>query len=201
VNWGDNVASAGFVSSWVCTATHTYASPGAFTATMTVTDDDGGPGTASAAITISPQALQNGLVGFLDDLAPSGDRGTDGRVNNAIKDLEQGLTKKLWLDETHLSKFGAQVFVEHKQAVEDLLKIKSPPEFVTAATDTIASIVATDRMLAATLIVDNAAGKAGEIAKANEELAKGDDDAAAGNFASAIEHYRKAWEHAYRAGA
>ena len=140
-----------------------------------------------------------GLVAFLDGLPPSGNRGTDDRIDAAVKDLQQSLRPQLWLDETHLTKDGARAFDGDQQAVENLAKIKSSPDLALAIATTIKSIVAADRALAQTLRNDNAAGKKGEIAKADEELAKGDADAAAGEFAKAIEHYGKAWEHAHRA--
>lgn len=42
VDWGDTTTSPGTVSSGSCEATKTYATPGLYAATVTVTDDDGG---------------------------------------------------------------------------------------------------------------------------------------------------------------
>ena len=56
-NWGDGSSSAGTVSetggAGTCSATHIYAGSGPFTVSFTVTDDDGGVGSKSLAVTVA----------------------------------------------------------------------------------------------------------------------------------------------------
>jgi hypothetical protein len=200
VAWGDASASVGAMGPGTCSAAHGYAAPGTFTVRATVTDDDGGSGSTSTPVVITAQALERGLIGDLQAVGPSGNKGTDKRVDDAIKDLQQSLRADFWVDESHLANNGTKVFEEGRQAVDKLMQIKSPADTAAAAAAAIDSIVATDRWLAQTLRNDNAGGKAGELAKADDELAKGDAEAAAGRYDRAIQHYASAWGHARRAG-
>jgi Ca2+-binding RTX toxin-like protein len=53
IDWGDGTIADGSVAAGVCSGSHAYAAPGAFTIAITATDDDGGAGNDTASITIA----------------------------------------------------------------------------------------------------------------------------------------------------
>jgi hypothetical protein len=145
------------------------------------------------------QLVRDNLAGF-----STGDPATDKKIQEAVKHLDKSLAPSLWVDGSHLNlKDGGKVFDEEKAAVNQLMKIKSPPQEVTDAID---MLVAVDRDLAQTAIDDVVvpiAGNQGEIDKANAELAKANEEMAKaqteldkGKPDNAIDHYKHAWEHA-----
>jgi hypothetical protein len=54
IDWGDGAVTPGTVSSGSCTGSHTYGAEGPVTIAVTVTDDDGGSGSDSIGLTITP---------------------------------------------------------------------------------------------------------------------------------------------------
>ena len=67
IAWGDGATGATAISAGQCTGTHTYATTGAKTITVTISDDDGGSAVAMVAITITDQP----------NLPPTADAGAD----------------------------------------------------------------------------------------------------------------------------
>ena len=67
IAWGDGTTGPGVMAAGQCTGTHPYASAGARTITLTVTDDDGGSAVATVGIMISDQP----------NLPPTADAGAD----------------------------------------------------------------------------------------------------------------------------
>lgn len=53
-DFGDGAAASGTLTA---TATHIYTTTGAYTTTLTVTDDDGGVGSDTVAVTVGPQTI------------------------------------------------------------------------------------------------------------------------------------------------
>ena len=67
IAWGEGATGATAISAGQCTGTHTYATTGAKTITVTISDDDGGSAVAMVAITITDQP----------NLPPTADAGAD----------------------------------------------------------------------------------------------------------------------------
>ena len=83
VDWGDGITSAGVIVDGVCTAAHVYASPGDYTITVTVTDDDGGTASQSVGITVfndAPTADAGGPY--------TGDEGSQVSLSGSASDPE-----------------------------------------------------------------------------------------------------------------
>ncbi len=70
VNWGDSTTGVGTISGNTCVGTHTYASGGSFNAIATVTDDDGGSGSAGVEVTVDRAPTCAGVTASPDTLWP-----------------------------------------------------------------------------------------------------------------------------------
>ena len=113
-------------------------------------------------------------------------------------DLDKSLDPTLYVDDSHLTSKGGNVFDAEKAAVADLMAIKNPPAGVTSA---ILSLVSADQAFAQTAIDDaiSRGGNPAEITTAQNEMTKAMQDTCKGKFDSAIDHYKHAWEHAQKA--
>ncbi|MEA2578426.1 MAG: hypothetical protein QOD78_2014, partial [Chloroflexota bacterium] len=58
IAWGDGNTTTGVVAAGVCTGSHSYAAIGVYTITVTVTDDDGGTGSAEVMAIISDNTVK-----------------------------------------------------------------------------------------------------------------------------------------------
>ncbi|MDX6411416.1 MAG: trimeric autotransporter adhesin, partial [Gaiellaceae bacterium] len=89
LDWGDGTVTGGTVSGSACQGAHTYAAGGTWIVGATVTDDDGGIGTDSGAVTIdSPPTVT------FPTLAPSGDEGSAIPISATTAD--DGTTASHW---------------------------------------------------------------------------------------------------------
>ena len=177
-------------------ALHTY------TLTYTATNQFGH--TASATRTVVVPGAQQMKSAVLDDMANSiTNQATNSvRLNQAIKNLQQGLAEGLWADETHLNaKMGGRVFSKEAQAVMKLNRLMKqkgdqPPD--AKLQEWIMQLVAADRFLAAIEIEEAGAiaPAGGKLAQANQEFTAGDDAAAKQKYVAAISHYAAAWQKA-----
>jgi hypothetical protein len=139
-------------------------------------------------------------------------KGESKRFKKAIKEIEQSLTPKYWIDDLYLdSKHGHRVFSEGRHAVKELMHLLKggkkdhvSDEALAAARMGIDDLVQADRILSLTLLSETEDLAAVDpsrqekvdkaIAKAQEEFDKGDARRDAGKPDKAIQHYRKAWE-------
>ena len=53
MNWGDGAATTPIPSGGSCSGSHTFVAPGAYTITVSVTDDDGGTGSATVTVLVT----------------------------------------------------------------------------------------------------------------------------------------------------
>jgi len=67
IDWGDTSVTAGVVSGKTCTGSHSYTAIGTYPVTVTVTDDNGGIGTASITLVINDAATKVTGGGFITD--------------------------------------------------------------------------------------------------------------------------------------
>jgi PKD repeat protein len=91
--------------------THSYGVLGTYTVTLTVEDNDGGVGTASVDLTVwGPRDLKTSVL-FDLEASKTGEWWVDKRLERVMWFIEQSLTEKLWVDETHLDAWhGWRVF-------------------------------------------------------------------------------------------
>jgi hypothetical protein len=185
---GSGVASAS------CDPVPSTATPGVKTVNCTATDNAGNVGTGSVSFTVlGGQSAKQALIVTLQGLLPTGDSQADKKIKEAIKHLQKSVEPSNWIDALHPSK--NTTFNEEKNAVEDLMQIKSPSPAITSA---ITAIVDIDQNLAQ-IAIDEAVSRGGNatrIANANSEMAKAAADVLAGKFDNAIDHYRNAWQQA-----
>jgi uncharacterized repeat protein (TIGR01451 family) len=156
---------------------------------VTATFDSGPP---------DPRVLKQDAVASLRALLPTGDRRTDRKIEQAIKEIEDSLDPQLWLDDSHLTDKGKKVFHEEREAANKLMQIKDPPAVVASVLDT---LVAADQALARTAI-DEATAAGGDprkLADAEEQMAKASEEIGNGRLARAIMHYGRAWNKAQKA--
>ena len=139
----------------------------------------------------SPRLAKQAVLSALEALEPSGSRGTDRRIAEAVRDVTRSLDPKLWIDDAHLTvKRGENVFEQEEAAVEQLRNIKRSVAGTVAGL--IAQLVEVDRTLAQIAVEGATDPRA--IAKANKEMEKGAKELEEGEPRDAIEHYEQAWK-------
>jgi MBG domain (YGX type) len=155
--------------------------------------------TVTTATTVSLQAQAIAARDALAALLPTGNRDTDSKLREVLRELDAGLDPTLWADGNHLTPQGRRVFGADADAVEDLMRLRGPVPIAAA----IATLVAIDRELAATAIRETPPSTASrlqrELQLAAASLAEGDRQRDRGRFDQAIEEYGEAWHHAMRA--
>jgi hypothetical protein len=102
----------------------------------------------------------------------TGDRRTDRKIEQAIKEIEDSLDPQLWLDDSHLTDKGKKVFHEEREAANKLTQIKDPPAEVASVLD---AFVVADQALARTAIDEAiaAGGDPRKLTDAERQMAKG----------------------------
>jgi hypothetical protein len=98
----------------------------------------------------------------------------------------------LWIDDEHLTYWGAWVFYNEKMAVRRLMRVDSTDPAIEEAMMTLVSV---DKALAETAIDDarNAGGDAEWLARSEIELERAQRYQDAGKFDKAIDRYKRAW--------
>ncbi len=144
-----------------------------------------------------PRRVKSALAAQLAAV-PAPDEKTADRIEKAVERLNRSLATDLWVDDTHLSTRGIKVFLEERQAVDELLKIVTPPS---AILDVVGGLVTVDEELAAIVIDEAVAAHGNEtlIGGARKAMDQGAVEAAAGRYRQAIDQYRKAWSLARKA--
>jgi PKD repeat protein len=196
ISWGDNEPDddLGTVTG-TTDAQHVYATPGVYTVTLTVTDDDTGVGTSSRAITVVD--ANGGITEVIEDLTDLlDDPGLSPTAAAAIQDA----IDKVFGDD------GALGLIEKCNLNAALVRIRAAIEYLEIAEAAASSLVLTYYKsllaLAAKSVVVNAIADAeavatepkerGEIEEAKELVTEGDTRAADGNYVGALEKYRAA---------
>ncbi|MFN8442089.1 MAG: immunoglobulin domain-containing protein [Caldilineaceae bacterium] len=123
---------------------------------------------------------------------------TNKHIQAAINQLDQSLASKLWVDDNHLTAYGAKVFERLSAALTELLAIKKPPTAVTSAINTLVGVT---RTLAQTALDEAvyAHGKPNKISNAQQEMLKAQKKLDKQQFTYAIVCYKNAWVFAQEA--
>ncbi len=170
--------------------------------TVTCTSFDALHNTTTTAfdviVRIDPRYLKGAVADTLNSLISTSDKATVKKLLKAIKDIEDGLSSDLWVDDFHLTEKGRKVFKEESEAVGHLAAIDNPASAIAQA---IASLVEADRVLAATALTDatEAAPSSSHLATAASEMGLGASSTSSGEPRDAIRHYRKAWKASMKA--
>ena len=198
VDWGDGSGPQSVALADLPALTHSWALDGAYEVTVTVTDDDGGLGTASMAVTVlSPRAV-------LADLADSLRGHENAKVRKAVEDLDDAIGHTAWIDDATLGDRGKKVFDDLAKAAKDLRKEGLVEE---------AAVVAEQALIVSSRAVETAQGNVDdadcaqldcdraqdELDKAWEDLARAEQALAAGDEDDAVKRARKAWDRAEKA--
>jgi streptogramin lyase len=164
-----------------------------------------------------PFATVTGPVGIFFDVAPVFDgrklkqqaitaltpllSGPDAkRIESAISHLEASVDASLWVDGTHLTSAGANVFEEERKAVNELGKVKKPSATIAAVIASLVDIDATLAKIAVDEAIDDG-GAARLLATAQRHFDKAQHITGANDAERAIQAYRAAWiaaQHAVR---
>ncbi|NQW18543.1 MAG: hypothetical protein HQ478_13760, partial [Chloroflexi bacterium] len=101
---------------------HVFLFPGNYTATVTITDDDGGVTSDTLQIVIlGARDLKARAIGLLEPFASESKE-----IRKAIDDISESLDPQYWLNDVYLTtKKGHRIFSEEKQAVSHLLELLS----------------------------------------------------------------------------
>jgi len=159
----------------------------------------------------------------LEALKEGADKKTVGKINKAIKSIEESLKSSYWIDDTYLDKKHAKkVFDKKEKAVKELMKIRDYSNDAQLQ-EIIDSIVKDTRDMAIMSInkgqsyygqqdseeyyehedsekddkkTDKEMKKAMEgVKKANKEMQKANKELLNNKFDKAIKHYGQAWKH------
>ena len=154
------------------------------------------PTVSATTLYATVQQVRNTLTALL----PSGDSKTDQALQKAITKLEQGLSPDFWQlpNGNHLSTQGEKAFHRLRDAIKELRTLKTSPNAVTTAINTVSGV---GRTLAEQAIAEATAagGNAKQLTKANKELTKAQQDLAKQRPDLAFAHYEEAWETAQSA--
>jgi len=151
------------------------------------------------------------IVYKLEALKEGADKKTVGKINKAIKSIEESLKSSYWIDDTNLDKkYAKKVFEKKEKAVKELMKISgySNDAQLQEIIDSIvkdASNLAILSINACTSYYENEDSdkktvkemrKAMEgVKKANKEMQKANKELLKNKFDKAIKHYGQAWKH------
>jgi hypothetical protein len=177
---------------------------GPTTVTCTATDADAEANTCSFTVTVrGARGIKENVLAELVALRTSvTNRNDDRKLDAIIKELNDSLATRFWVDETHLKRnFGRKVFHKEMLTAQKLCHlIKSatshiPDEILQGFVD---EILQAARLLAVVRIEDAIATGASnrKIEHAQQFVAKGDAAAADDKCSNAIKNYRTAWKHA-----
>ena len=112
VEWGDGVVADLGATSATFAASHAWTAEGVFSVTVTVTDDDGGVGNATALVTIgTPKSLIEDLIGDVEDLIDEGDL-TNSEGRNLISWLQYSLWMLRWANGERQAIIGVDLFIQ-----------------------------------------------------------------------------------------
>lgn len=136
------------------------------------------------------------VLNRLAGLIPSGNPQTDQAITYAMKELDDGLSSGLFLDDSHLNpQGGVFVFDETANSVRTLMGISGAPAAVSEA---IGVLDCAGGLLAQTAIADAiaAGGDPQTIVAAQQASAEALEEIREDEFDEAIERYENAWENA-----
>jgi hypothetical protein len=183
---------------------------------LQVEDTSGNTYSKSTVLTVVNDAIQIPATRFKQsaieelELAKTGNKKIDKKLDGVIKTISKSLDTDLWLDAMHLEpKHGHKVFNLEKHAVkklQELINHKRVPDSVKdACNNVILKLVNADWLLARTAL-EEAQLEAGvskkvdhQIALAEQKFQNSYDTIADGNYGGAIDCYRQTWEHALKA--
>jgi hypothetical protein len=155
--------------------------------------------TATCTTSVQAQTVVAEAIDFLDALPSSGSQNNK-RIADAITELQASLASTYWTSEPcTLSSNGKGLFDQHKQAVQSLSLVTSPPAMAAGLLPYIENIVQADRNLVVCAITAHAGGDPGKLAEATQYLVLGDANYAAGLYKEAIDAYKVAWDQAQKA--
>ncbi len=163
------------------------------------------------------------IVYKLEALKEGADKKTVGKINKAIKSIEESLKSSYWIDDTTLDKKHAKkVFDEKEKAVKELMKIRSYSN--DAQLQEIIDSIVKDAGYMAIMSINKCQSYYGQqdseeyyghedskkdgkktdkemrkamdgVKKANKEMQKANKELLNNKFDKAIKHYGKAWNH------
>jgi hypothetical protein len=157
-------------------------------------------GAFEVQIPTAPQSARQwktDAVNLLSASIPTGDAKTDKIFQDAIKDIQQSLDPKLWVDDSHLVGKGDKVFDPEEDASKDL----ESDDIAAGGSQSIAQqanddLVMADSLLATTEYNSALACDGSEEQKAQQYLLQAQQDT---KDSDKVEDYEQAFQHAYKA--